>query len=452
MHRYYVTKLNKDGIMEYPPRPIPDTVGHYGENGIVFEGICGRFYGFVEYEKELPAFDVTNFALVPGPSPSYYPIDEEAARRAHEMMSFRDYQKGSKTWQYRVRVDEASMIADRQKKRIDPMYHEKVDRLLASFSRRLAENLNAESRIGTMCPSVLISGGSNFPVRKKQRQNEASERNMKEYQEIMGLISRICSVGTGGISSDEPQAIEKLKLKLEKLEKHQELMKAANAAIRMKDRGKGDAKLKELGYAPDEITELRAPDFCGRVGYPAYELSNNLANIKRIRERIASLEKLKEAPPEGWTFDGGQVVVNTEENRVQLTYLFLTKNPRRYCDLANAGKLPAEPNFWYGTTVTGKGAPAFAESVHFNTFLSIEPLLEDIDPGLGSFGGVRWIIVGAMTGPGSRDHQPRRGWVEKIVEAAALTGAKVFMKDSLKDVWGPELIREHPEGMVWPEG
>ena len=197
--------------MEYPPRPIPDTVGHYGENGIAFEGICGRFYGFVEYEKELPAFDVTNFALVPGPSPSYYPIDEEAARRAHEMMSFRDYQKGSKTWQYRVRVDEASMIADRQKKRIDPMYHEKVDRLLTSFSRRLAENLNAESRIGTMCPSVLISGGSNFPVRKKQRQNEASERNMKEDQEIMGRISRICSVGTGGISSDEPQAIEKLK-------------------------------------------------------------------------------------------------------------------------------------------------------------------------------------------------------------------------------------------------
>ena len=37
-------------------------------------------------------------------------------------------------------------------------------------------------------------------------------------------------------------------------------------------------------------------------------------------ERIASLEKLKEAPPEGWAFDGGQVVVNTEENRVQLIY------------------------------------------------------------------------------------------------------------------------------------
>lgn len=108
MYRYYTTKLNQYGIMEYPPLPIPDTVGHYGQNGIAFEGICGHFYGFVEYEKELPASDVANFDLVPGPSPSYYPIDEETARRAHEMMSFRDYQKGSKTWQYRVRVDEAS--------------------------------------------------------------------------------------------------------------------------------------------------------------------------------------------------------------------------------------------------------------------------------------------------------------------------------------------------------
>ena len=114
MYRYYPTKLNQHGIMEYPPLPIPDTVGHYGQNGIAFEGICGHFYGFVEYEKELPASDVANFDLVPGPSPSYYPIDEETARRAHEMMSFRDYQKGSKTWQYRVRVDEASMFADRQ--------------------------------------------------------------------------------------------------------------------------------------------------------------------------------------------------------------------------------------------------------------------------------------------------------------------------------------------------
>lgn len=183
--------------------------------------------------------------------------------------------------------------------------------------------------------------------------------------------------------------------------------------------------------------------------YHTYTLSYPEKRLIPSRVFVSSMGDLfGDWVPEAWI----QEVFRACKRAPQHTYLFLTKNPRRYCDLANAGKLPAEPNFWYGTTVTGKGAPAFAESIHFNTFLSIEPLLEDIDPGLGSFGGVRWIIVGAMTGPGSREHQPRRGWVEKIVEAASLTGAKVFMKDSLKDVWGPELIREHPEGMVWPEG
>ena len=136
----------------------------------------------------------------------------------------------------------------------------------------------------------------------------------------------------------------------------------------------------------------------------------------------------------------------------QHTYLFLTKNPQRYCELAKAGKLPQEDNFWYGTSVTGKGAPFFGEGLRYNTFLSIEPLMEDLEAGVGSFGGVRWIIVGAMTGPGSKQHQPRREWLENIVEAARLTRASVFMKDSLAPIWGPELLLEHPEGMVWPEG
>lgn len=136
------------------------------------------------------------------------------------------------------------------------------------------------------------------------------------------------------------------------------------------------------------------------------------------------------------------------------TYLFLTKNPKRYADLANAGKLPRAslfPNFWFGSTVTREGSPFFGEAVSYNTFLSIEPLMEPLNAGLGSFGGVRWIIVGAMTGPGKKDHQPKREWVENIVETAALTQAAVFMKENLAGVWGPDLIQDHPAGMWWPE-
>lgn len=251
---------------------------------------------------------------------SYYTINEEAARRANDMNSFRDYKAGSATAEYRRMVDAATELAERQKQRVDPMYHEKIDRLLEIYCRKLDENMNASYSIEARCPSILISGGGNFPVRKKEKQNAARDRNLEEWNYIQGLLDKIRSVGTGGISSDDPQAVEKLEAKLATLEKHQEMMKAANAAIRMKDPAKGDAKLAELGYTPEDIAKLRAPDFCGRIDYPAYELQNNNANIRRIRGRIAELKKRTENTPEGWEFDGGRVVVNTAENRLQIIF------------------------------------------------------------------------------------------------------------------------------------
>ena len=251
---------------------------------------------------------------------SYHTINEEAARRANDMNSFRDYKAGSATAEYRRMVDAATELAERQKQRVDPMYHEKIDRLLEIYCRKLAENMNASYSIEARCPSILISGGGNFPVRKKEKQNAARDRNLEEWNYIQGLLDKIRSVGTGGISSDDPQAVEKLEAKLAALEKHQELMKAANSAIRMKDPAKGDAKLAELGYTPEDIAKLREPDFCGRIGYPAYLLQNNNANIRRIRGRIEELKKRSENTPEGWEFDGGRVVMNTTENRLQIIF------------------------------------------------------------------------------------------------------------------------------------
>lgn len=249
----------------------------------------------------------------------YYSINEELARRSHDMMSMSDYKKGSATAEYQRMVDKACDIAEYQKRRVDPMYHDKIDALLDSYARRLADNINNSNRIGTMCPSILIAGGSGFNVRKKERQNAAADRNMQEWNEIQGILHKIRSVGTGGISGDDPNALNKLRAKLDSLERLQNRMKAANSAIRMKDQAKGDAKLAEMGYSPSDIKELRSPDFCGRIGYPSYQLSNNNANIRRIRERIEELEKRQESPaPDGWKFDGGEVVINTELNRLQI--------------------------------------------------------------------------------------------------------------------------------------
>lgn len=99
--------------------------------------------------------------------PKYYPINEEAAKRAKDMNSFSDYQPGSATAGYRAMVDEAYAAAERQKARVDPMYHDKIDTLVDRYARKLAENLNERNVIDARVPSILISGGGNFPVSKK---------------------------------------------------------------------------------------------------------------------------------------------------------------------------------------------------------------------------------------------------------------------------------------------
>ena len=138
--------------------------------------------------------------------PKYYEINEAAAKRAKDMNSFSDYKPGSATSAYRQMVDKAYAIAERQKARVDPMYHDKIDALVDRYAKKLAANLNESHVIDGRVPSILIAGGSNFPVRKKEKQNAARDRNMGEYMEIEKLLDKIKSVGTGGISADDDLA------------------------------------------------------------------------------------------------------------------------------------------------------------------------------------------------------------------------------------------------------
>ena len=104
----------------------------------------------------------------------YYPIDETLARRAREMTSYSDYVPGSATAEYRRSVDEAASLAERQKQKVDPIHHERIDQLLDAYARRLAENINQGNAITARAPSILIAGGGNFPARKKEKQNRQS--------------------------------------------------------------------------------------------------------------------------------------------------------------------------------------------------------------------------------------------------------------------------------------
>lgn len=128
-------------------------------------------------------------------------------------------------------------------------------------------------------------------------------------------------------------------------------------------------------------------------------------------------------------------------------YLFLTKNPKRYCELAHTGKLPEGSNYWYGSTVTRPGDMRFIGSQRYNTYVSAEPLLAPLNAGLGDLGRDKWIIIGAETGDRTERVTPKREWVDNIVKTAELMSAAVFTKRNLVTAGvlrEDELIQQYP--------
>ena len=303
------------------------------------------------------------------PAAPYYTINEAAAKRAKDANSFSDYKQGSATAEYRHYVDEAVQLAERQKQRVDPMYHEKIDSLLDTYARKLAANMNKGYEIDARVPSILIAGGSNFPTRKKEKQNAARDSNYREWQDIQGLLDKIRSTGMGGISADDPQAVQKLEKKLESLEKSQETMKAVNAYYRKHKTLDGCPHLP-----PEELEKLKADMasswHLGDKPFATWALSNNSAEIRRVKDRIKSLSQQKEIGFVGWEFDGGKVEANTEANRLQIffedkpdeaTREALKSNGFRWSPKAGAWQRQLTSNAYYAADYVKAIAPLTGE-------------------------------------------------------------------------------------------
>lgn len=130
--------------------------------------------------------------------------------------------------------------------------------------------------------------------RRHRRAIERADQNMRQSIELdkkaKHLASRAASVGHAGIASDDPDALQQLRAKLAEREQIQESFKAANKAKR------------------------------GTVA--AYRLSNNSAEIRRLRQRIEQIEQLHQAAPieqagHGWQMgeDEGRIVLAFDQRQ-----------------------------------------------------------------------------------------------------------------------------------------
>ena len=134
------------------------------------------------------------------------------------------------------------------------------------------------------------------------------------------------------IKTEDPQALEKLDAKLKRLVATQEMMKTVNLVLRNPKTSK-EEKIRIVSekyqLQSETVEKLMNPQYSfERPGFQQYELSLNAAEIRRIKQRIASIsvyqtevkatEEAGELPE--FPFDGGRIVDNVPENRLQIFF------------------------------------------------------------------------------------------------------------------------------------
>ena len=92
------------------------------------------------------------------------------------------------------------------------------------------------------------------------------------------------------ISSDDPEAIVKIKREIKGLERNQAFMKEGNKIIKNKKLTK-EEKIAALDAAGHDGNKLMNPRWHNGEGYQSYQLSNNNANINRLKKRLEQLQK-----------------------------------------------------------------------------------------------------------------------------------------------------------------
>ena len=302
--------------------------------------------------------------------PPYGSIDEETARNAHYCVHMSDYKPGSATASYRNSVNSAAQLVEQQKARVSAFYHDKLDALLNSYARRLAQWTNDYNRNQASYPSQFIAGAGNYNMKKHNRQMSREDSLWEEYRQIEAILDKIRSVGTGPVDLADPHAREMLTERLNSQRQMLEDAKTANAYYRKHKTLEGCPGLSEKNRAwltrpgvfasgdGSPISQYGSP-------FPAYELASIRGKIERTEQRLAELDRREQQaaePQTGTAFDGGQIVRNIDLNRLQILFDAIPDADTRAALKQNGFRWSPKNQAWQANSPTTLNAPPVRSS------------------------------------------------------------------------------------------
>ena len=266
-------------------------------------------------------------------------------------MQFDLFDQGSDSQPGGRQTDLEMLIEEKAMNHYEQKQEARRERLLAAADRAEAQSEAAYKRADMreevsgipFGQPVLVGhhseGRHRAAIRRADNAMRSSIEADKRAKELRG---KAAGVGTGGISSDDPEAIQKLQAEINAAQGLQDFMKSANVVIRkaMKAGVGPSSPIEELEpwmkkaadatgrpWGEGSIRAALTPDFANRIGYAPYQLQNNGANIKRMEKRIAQLRAAEAARiaaggEEIRTAYQGvcEVVENFEENRLQIVF------------------------------------------------------------------------------------------------------------------------------------
>lgn len=230
---------------------------------------------------------------------------------------------------------------------------EKIDRLRDHARDASAEASDLHERARKMADvipfgqPILVGHHSEGRDRRyRDRIHATFSKSFEAQNKAAYYQQRAASAASNrAIYSDDPYATDKMEQKIAQAQKLQEAMKMINTVIRKHAKEGREAQIKaliEIGQPAERAAELVTPDFCGRIGFPQYALTNNNANIRRMIERLGMLKTAKAMPAIAVEGTAARFEDDPAGNRVRL---FFPGKP----DEAIRGRLKAAGFRWKPT-------------------------------------------------------------------------------------------------------
>lgn len=258
-------------------------------------------------------------------------INRENARSAYHGTSFSPEKRGDGVVNSYIATMEklAEFITKNAKDdRQQAVAQEVFDNLKDKYKAKTLANLSAQSR----CISSMITGPSNFPVRRAEKANESERKRSDEWLDFHSNLEKYALKNLQAVYSTAEKQVSELdayRRKVEGVEKFQSDMKAVNKAHKAWKKDPEGAAAKKLMAALPEAYQkqikLYVPEYSWTPHpFAPYELTNNNANLKRMKIRLAELEQKSEALEEHEELDqemNGLIIRrNFAEDRLQLLF------------------------------------------------------------------------------------------------------------------------------------